>query len=79
VRLVALIADAHASFAREAPVTADQRNPVRVEPAHLRRIIEIMNHLVATCECRRDIQPPGDRLGAPRYTARLGENLGRPK
>src|ERR1017187_9387885 len=35
-----------------------------------------MNHLVATCECRRDIQRPGDRLGGPRYAARLGENLG---
>ena len=48
-----------------------------LEPRQLRAVVEVVDHLVAAREHRRDVELAGDRLGRAGHPPRLGERLGR--
>ena len=58
-------------------MAAKQGDAALLEPGQLRRVVEVVDDLVAPREHRADVELAGRSLGGPRHAARLGERLRR--
>src|ERR671916_570342 len=73
-----LVSHHHPTLAHDPTVTADQRDPVALQPRQQRRIVRSADDLVAPAQHRRHVQAAVDRLSRARDASRLGERLVRP-
>ncbi len=67
--------DPDAALAVQPGAPAHQRDPARLDPGQLARVVQVVDHLVAAGEHRADVERPGRGLGGARDAARLGQRL----
>ena len=76
-RLEHLLADPHPALADDLAAAAQQRHAAVLEPRHLARVVEVVDHLVAAVEHPLHGELALRGLRGARDPARLREHLGR--
>ncbi len=69
--------DPHDPLAGQPAVAAHERDGVLLEPRQLRRVVEIVDDLVAAAQDGFGVEPVADGLAHARHAPCLGEQLGR--
>src|SRR4051812_32833464 len=62
-------------LAGQLPPAADEDDAAVVEPRQLRRVVEVVDHLVAALEHGRHVERAAERLPRARHAPRLGQRL----
>jgi hypothetical protein len=76
-RLIESLAYSYPALPLDATVTTYQRDPTLFEPREMMGVIQVVDHLVAASEHRRDIKLAAECLGCAGDSRRLGEHLRR--